>query len=102
LVDFSKDSKFYFNYKIMQGRVFDQLRHLYYGVFNLGIFGLMIIALVTSPLWLTFLFFNLPLIITIGLLLVYTNVRALNIITLLPFRSSIPWSNFTGDSYSPR
>jgi len=74
LVDFSKDSKFYFNYKIMQGRVFDQLRYLSYGVFYLGIFGLMIIALVTSPLWLTFLFFNIPLIITFGLLLVYTNI----------------------------
>lgn len=73
--DFRSDSKLYFNYKYLQGRFYDQLRQLSYGLLTASIIGFVALVVFTSPIWLFFMMLNLPLIALSAYLFLYTNVR---------------------------
>lgn len=62
------------NFKYLEGRFRKQFNQMVYGVISMAIVFGLFIALVTSPLWITLLIINLPLIGVIGGLMFYTNV----------------------------
>lgn len=72
--DFSRESKLIFNLKNFKGTVQSQFKYLYYGILSLALIGFALVAIITAPIWISILIFNLPLLIILGYVFMYTNV----------------------------
>jgi hypothetical protein len=74
MTDFSHKSKLIFNLKYFKGTVQNQLKYLSFGIFSLALIGLALVAIITAPIWISIILFNLPFLIILGYLFMYTNV----------------------------
>jgi uncharacterized membrane-anchored protein YitT (DUF2179 family) len=74
MTDLRSESKLIFNLKNFKGTVQNQLKYLYYGIVSLALIGLALVAVITAPIWISIILFNLPLLIILGYLFMYTNV----------------------------
>lgn len=72
--DFSKQSKIIFNLKNLKGTIKNQFKYLYYGIISLALIGLTLVGIITAPIWISIILFNLPFLILLGYLFMYTNV----------------------------
>ena len=64
---------------MISGKFREQIMQLGYGLVSIAVVGVLIGAIITTPIWVTILILNIPLFIVLGALLMYTNVSGINL-----------------------
>lgn len=64
---------------MISGKFREQIMQLGYGLVSIAAVGVLIGAIITTPIWVTILILNIPLFIVLGALLMYTNVSSINL-----------------------
>lgn len=64
---------------MISGKFREQIMQLGYGLVSIAVVGVLIGAIITTPIWVTILILNIPLFIVLGALLMYTNVSSINL-----------------------
>ena len=75
---------------MISGKFREQIMQLGYGLVSIAAVGVLIGAIITTPIWVTILILNIPLFIVLGALLMYTNVSSINLRMTKDARSLTP------------